>query len=331
MRKLHLKPLAEQVVVITGGSSGIGAATGQAAARAGARVVLAGRDADALDKVAESIRKDGGDVSTFVMDVGHEEDHQKLLQAALDTYGAVDTWVNNAGVSIFGTLQSVPLEDQRKLFETDYWGVVYGSLMAVSYLRDRGGALINVGSEVSDRAIPMQGAYSAAKHAVKGFTDALRMELMQEKAPISVTLIKPGSIDTNYTRRARNYMDVEPVLPPPVYAPELVAKVILYAAQKPERDLYVGSAAKMMATLGQRAPGLSDALAGWLTRHQRSDVPATQEGDGLYEPAIRSATPSPSHVRRHSFYTHVNTRGKGAFWLGTGALLLIGSALARRR
>lgn len=331
MSKLNLKPLSQQVIVITGGSSGIGAATGRAAARAGAKVVLAGRDAAALDQVAESIRADGGQVTTFVMDVGHEEDHQKLLQAAIDAYGGVDTWVNNAGVSIFGTLQKVPLADQRQLFETDYWGVVYGSLAAVQHLRMQGGALINVGSEVSDRAIPMQGAYSAAKHAVKGFTDALRMELMQEKAPVSVTLIKPGSIDTNYTRRARNYMDVEPVLPPPVYAPEIVAGAILYAAQKPARDVYVGSAAKMMSTLGQRAPSLMDSMAGWLTRHQRSDVPATHEGDGLYEPAVRHATPAPQRVRQHSIYTQINTRGKGIFWLGTGALLLVGSALARRR
>lgn len=331
MRKLNLKPLAEQVLVITGGSSGIGAATGRAAARAGARVVLAGRDAAELDKVAESIRTDGGQVTTVTMDVGIEEDHHRLLQAALEAYGSVDTWVNNAGVSIFGPLQSVPIEDQRKLFETDYWGVVYGSLTAVPYLRERGGALINVGSEVSDRAVPMQGAYSAAKHAVKGFTDALRMELMQENLPVSVTLIKPGSIDTDYTRRARNYMDVEPVLPPPIYSPEAVAQAILYAAHKPQRDLYVGSAAKIMASLGHRAPGLMDALGGWLTRHQRSNVPASEGGDGLYEPGVRTATPSPSKVRRHSYYTEVNTRGKGMFWLGTGAVLLVSTALARRR
>lgn len=331
MRKVNLKPLSEQVMVITGGGSGIGAATARAAARQGARVMLAGRDAQALDNVAESIRGDGGQAATFVMDVGREEDHQKLLQAALDAFGAVDTWVNNAGVTIFGTLQQVPMEDQRQLFETDYWGVVYGSLTAAAHLRVNGGALINLGSEVSDRAIPMQGAYSAAKHAVKGFTDALRMELMQEGAPISVTLIKPASIDTDYTRRARNYMEVEPVLPPPVYAAELVADAILYAAQKPERDLYVGSASKMMSALGQRAPALMDKLAGWLTRHQRSDVPASHEGDGLYEPGVRSATPSPSHVRKHSMYTHFNTRGKGLFWLGTGAVVLLGTALARRR
>jgi short-subunit dehydrogenase len=331
MQKLHLKPLTQQVIVITGGSSGIGAATARAAARGGARVVIAARDAAELEKVADSIRDAGGAVTTCAMDVGREEDHQTLLQTALDTYGRVDTWVNNAGVTIFGPLSRVPVADQRQLFETDYWGVVYGSLTAAAYLRERGGALINVGSEVSDRAIPMQGAYSAAKHAVKGFTDALRMELMQDDAPVSVTLIKPASIDTGYTRRGRNYMEVEPTLPPPIYAPELVADAILQAAQSPQRDLYVGSMSKVMATMGQRAPGLSDKMAGWLTRNQRSDVPASEQTDGLYEPGMRENTPAPKHVRRHSFYRHVNTNAKGLLWLGTGMLVVVGAALTRRR
>lgn len=331
MQKLHLKPLAQQVIVITGGSSGIGAATARAAASAGARVVIAARDAGELEKVAESIRESGGAVTTCAMDVGREEDHQKLLQTALDTYGRVDTWVNNAGVTIFGSLSTVPVADQRQLFETDYWGVVYGSLTATAYLRERGGALINVGSEVSDRAIPLQGAYSAAKHAVKGFTDALRMELMQDGALVSVTLIKPASIDTDYTRRARNYMEVEPTLPPPIYAADLVADAILQAAQSPQRDLYVGSVSKLISTMGQRAPGLSDKMAGWLTRNQRSDVPASEDIDGLYDPGVRQRTPSSKNVRRHSLYKHVNTNAKGLLWLGTGMLFVMGAALTRRR
>ncbi|QDJ38770.1 short-chain dehydrogenase [Bordetella hinzii] len=331
MNKLKLKPLSEQVIVITGAGSGIGAATAKAAARAGARVVLAGRDEAALGEVAKAIHAEGGEAISVVMDVGRQEDHSQLLQRAQESFGAVDTWVNNAGVSIFGDLLTVPLEDQRQLFETTYWGVVYGSLTAAAYLKERGGALVNVGSEVSDRAIPLQGAYSAAKHAVKGFTDALRMELRTQEAPVSVTLIKPASIDTGFTRHARNYMDVEPTLIPPVYAPELVADAILYAACTPARDVYVGSAAAMMGSLGQRVSGVMDRLAGWMTRRQRSDVPATHDGDALYEPGLRTSAPRPSNVRRHSVYTQLRTHGGGMLWVGAGALLLLGTAMTRRR
>lgn len=175
--KPNLKPLRDQVIVITGAGSGIGAATARMAASRGAKVVLAGRQEEALQQVAQEIGQDGGTAICVAADVGVQDDHDRILAQAVERFGRVDTWVNNAGVSIYGTLEEVPIEDQRKLFETDYWGVVYGSLTAVRHMKSSGGAIINVGSEVSDRAVPLQGAYSAAKHAVKGYTDALRMEL----------------------------------------------------------------------------------------------------------------------------------------------------------
>src|SRR5213076_34618 len=109
-------------------------------------------------------------------------------------FGGFDTWVNNAGVSVYGRIEQVPIEDLRKIFETNFWGVVYGSRIAMEQMKNTGGggALINIGSTLSDRAIPLQGMYSASKHAVKGFTDALRIELESESAPVSVTLIKPA-------------------------------------------------------------------------------------------------------------------------------------------
>ena len=128
------------------------------------------------------------------------------------------------------------------------------------YLKNTGGALINVGSVLSDIAIPIQGTYCATKHAVKGYTDALRLELEEEGAPISVTLIKPSSIDTPYTSHAKNLMPVEPQNPPPVYAPDLVAEAILHCAENPERDLYVGGGGKMLAEAGHHAPRLTDKL-----------------------------------------------------------------------
>ncbi|WP_366919825.1 SDR family oxidoreductase [Achromobacter insolitus] len=300
--KLKLKPLREQVMVITGASSGIGAATARMAAERGAKVVLVGRQEDALNDVLNDIVRAGGSAVSVAADVGVQDDHDRILQRALQSYGRVDTWVNNAGVSIFGKLESVPIEDQRKLFDTDYWGVVYGSMVAVRYMKTSGGALINVGSEVSDRAVPLQGAYSAAKHAVKGFTDALRMELREEDAPVSVTLIKPASIATGFTSHARNYMDVQPSLPPPVYAPEAVADAILHAAEHPTRDLYVGSASRAISTLGQNMPSLADRMARWLFKQQRGRAAAGGGSDSLYEGG-GSHPAEPQSGRRHSVYT----------------------------
>ena len=231
---VQLKKLSEQVIVITGASSGIGLVTARMAARQGARLVLAARSEDALRTLTDEIKAEGGKAVYAVADVGREEDVRRIADAARHHFGGFDTWVNNAGVSIYGRVLDVSMEDHRQLFETNYWGLVHGSRVAAEHLRQRGGAIINVGSSLSDRAIPLQGTYCASKHAVKGYTDALRMELEEEDAPISVTLIKPSAIDTPYKDHAKNYLPVEPENPPPVYAPETVAEAILHSATHPE-------------------------------------------------------------------------------------------------
>ena len=232
--KLTLKPLDEQVIVITGASSGIGLVTARMAARAGAKVVLAARNAEALQELEREINQLGGEAIHVVADVGVESDVRSIADAAIARFGGFDTWVNDAGVSVYGRIEQVTTEDLRRVFETNFWGVVYGSRIAAEHLKQRGGgALINLGSTLSDRAIPLQGIYVASKHAVKGFTDAMRMELEDQGAPISVTLIKPAAIDTPYTEHAKNYLPNEPKNPPPVYAPETVARAILHAAVYP--------------------------------------------------------------------------------------------------
>ena len=320
--KVMLKPLKEQVIVITGASSGIGLATARLAAQRGARLVLACRNKPALDLLVEELKVEGADAVAVQADVGIEQDHHEILNAALTAFGGIDTWVNNAGVSIFGKLEEVSIEDQRQLFETNFWGVVYGSRAALSHLRNNGGALINVGSEVSDRAIPLQGTYSASKHAVKGYTDALRMELEVDRAPVSVTLIKPASIDTSFTKNAKNYMDVEPVLPPPVYDAKVVADAILYAAEHPMRDVFVGGASKAISAFGQRMPSLADKLLGRkMFRAQRSDQPALARHDALWDAGDDTAKEggaSNKHVHQTSIYTNMNTRWRTATLTGAG-------------
>ncbi len=225
--KIRLKRLEDQVMVITGASSGIGLVTARMASKRGARLVLAARSEGSLGELAREIEGRGGKAVAVVADVANRDDVRKVAQAAEDTFGGFDTWVNNAGVSIYGKTTDVPVEDMRRLFETNFWGVVNGSLEAVEHLRERGGALINLGSTLGDRTSVLQGPYSASKHAVKGFTDGLRMDLDLEKAPISVSLVKPGPIDTPYPLNAKNYLDRENKHPAPTYAPDLVAEAIL--------------------------------------------------------------------------------------------------------
>jgi short-subunit dehydrogenase len=256
--KIQLKNLPGQVVVITGATSGIGLTTARMAAKRGAKVVLAARNADALIQLRDEIDAAGGDALAVPTDVTKKQDVHRLADAAIDRFGEFDTWVNDAGGSIYGLIRNVPVEEERKLFELNYWGVVYGSRVAADYLRSRGGAIINLGSVASDRGIPLQSAYSASKHAVKAFTDALRVELEKEGAPISVTLIKPTAIDTPFFRHAKTYMDAQPTEPSPMYSPETVARAILYAAQTPVRDLLVGDKAPVESLLGRIFPGVGD-------------------------------------------------------------------------
>jgi short-subunit dehydrogenase len=285
--KTELKQQSEQVIVITGASSGIGLTTARMAAERGARVVLVARNGEALETIAGDLRALGAEVLPVVADVGKEDEVRAAARKTIEHFGGFDTWVNNAGVSIFGRNEEVSREDQRRLFDTNFWGVVHGSLVAVEHLKKKGGALINIGSELSDAAVPLQGMYSASKHAVKGFTDSLRIELMEENAPVSVTLIKPAAIDTMFVPHAKNYMDVEPKLPPPIYAPDLVANAILEAAQTPHRDVYVGAASKLTSSTAHHAPAVLDALMKRLMfRQQRTDLPAgDRERNSLYAPA----------------------------------------------
>jgi short-subunit dehydrogenase len=304
---VRLKKLSDQVIVITGASSGIGLVTARLAAERGARVVLNARNEETLRRVADEINATGGKAIHVAGDVGDFDDVQNIADETIRHFGGFDTWVNNAGVSIYGAVLDQSLEDQRRLFETNYWGVVHGSMVACAHLRQYGGALINVGSVLSDVSIPIQGTYCATKHAVKGYTDALRLELEEEGAPISVTLIKPSTIDTPYTRHAKNLMPVEPQNPPPVYAPDLVAEAILHCAEHPERDLYVGGGGKMFAEAGHHLPRVTDKLIeATMFDLQRSDRPKPgNRPDSLYAPLSdgKERGGYPGHVAESSVYT----------------------------
>jgi len=325
--KVELRALEAQTVVITGATSGIGLVTARKAAAKGARLVLVSRSEEALRNLAEEINEAGGQATYAVADVSNEDEVRRVATIARERFGGFDTWVNNAGVSIYGSLTEVSLADHRRLFDTNYWGVVHGSLVAVEHLQQRGGTIINIGSALSDRAIPLQGAYCASKHAVKGFTDALRMELEHQNIPISVTLIKPAAIDTPYTDHAKNYMSVEARNPPPVYAPEVVADAILYCAENAERDLFIGGGGKGLSVAGQYAPRATDKVMEWFMFDvQQSAKPDMDpENHSLNNPSGFSSERGryDGHVSESSLYT------KGSLHpLIAGGLLLAGAGLA---
>jgi hypothetical protein len=208
-------------------------------------------------------------------------------------------------VSIYGKLTEVPLDDKKRLFDTNFWGTVNGCRTAVRHLRERGGAIINVGSIVSDRAVPLQGMYSASKHAVQAYTDTLRMELEHDRVPISVTLVKPSSINTPFIDHARNYMEAAPTYPPPVYAPDVVAEAILRCAEKRVREITVGGG-RMIAVMGMAAPRTTDLYMERTMFRQQKDYERMEPGtDSLYGAAADGQAEGPyrGHVMQSSAYT----------------------------
>ena len=306
MSRLKLKNLRDQTIVITGASSGIGLATARMAASRGARVLLTSRNEHDLQKVTREICARGGRAGFAVADVADPQAMDRVAEAAIREFGGLDTWINNAGVSIYGKLTEVPLPDKRQVFETNFWGVVHGCRTAVKHLRATGGAIINIGSVVSDRAVPVQGIYSASKHAVMGYTDALRMELEHDDLPISVTLVKPSSIDTPFLDHARNYMIEAPNLSPPVYDPDVVARAILKCAERPVREITVGGGGRLLAVMGRVAPRTMDRYMERVMFDQQKDPERNpQRPDNLFGPGLDGLARGPysGHVMKSSAYT----------------------------
>ena len=283
---IKLKKLKDQVIVITGASSGIGLCTAQSAATAGAKVVLAARSGETLDDAVRIIKENGGEAISVVCDVSDEQQVQNLAREAVNHFGRIDTWVNNAGVAIYGRLDEVSDDDSRRLFDINFWGVVYGSRAALPHLKQQGGALINVGSEVSEAYVPILGMYSASKHAVKGFTDALRVEVEYvDELPVSVTLIQPTAVDTPFDEHARNYMEKEAKLPSNMIEPQEVADAILKSAVKPKRWVKVGTAAKINAFTAKNFPGMADRMTAKQVEDLKRDEPPRDPAGALDAPS----------------------------------------------
>ncbi|MGN6374592.1 MAG: SDR family oxidoreductase [Sphingomonas sp.] len=334
MPRLRLKPLAEQVIVITGATSGIGLVTARRAAARGAKVVLVARDRDALTAAANDINAAGGTAIAVAADVGKRDEVEAAARRAIDGFGRIDTWVNDAGVAIYGRLLDTPDDEHRQLFQTNYFGVVHGCSVAVPYLRQSGGALITLGSIASDLPSPVLGAYAASKHAIKAYVEALRMELHADGVPIAVTLIKPSGIDTPIAHHAANHGPGKAMVPPPVYAPELVADAILHAAEHPRRDITVGGTGRARVLIGEHFPWLLDLITPMMRRSLYDRKAPKVAGDTLNAPGEdgheRSGDESP---RESSLYTGAQLHPAVALGgaLAVGSLIALGIGALRRR
>ncbi len=326
--KPTLKRLPDQVLVITGASSGIGLTTAEMAARKGARVVLTARSEAELADAVEWIRRAGGRATYVMADVADPQQVEHVARHALQEFGGIDTWVNNAGLGMYGRLVDQPLEEKRRSFDINFWSVVHGCRVAVRHLRERGGVIVNIGSQVSDRAAPLLGIYSAAKQAVKGYTDSLRMELEHDGVPVWVSLVKPGPIDTPFTAHAANYMEKQPAHAPPVYPPEEVAHAILKCAERPIREVTVGGVPRLQGAIAAVAPRLVDRfMEQQLWNRLQSDQPAHSRGS-LHAPSGEDYGRRRGHHAGRVMQSSAYTRAALSDVVRAAPFIAVGAAVA---
>jgi short-subunit dehydrogenase len=281
------RPIHEQVVVVTGASQGIGRETVLELARRGARVVPVARNGEALATLATEVGRLGAEAEPVVADVADAGQLERVAQRAVDRFDRIDTWVNNAAVSVYATVEQLEPEEMHRVVEVNLLGQMYGCQVAVRHMRGRGGTIVNVGSALSDRAVPLQSAYVATKHGIAGFTEALRLELMRDRAGIEVVLVLPSSVDTPLFDNARSKLGVQPMPVPPVYEPSVVAEAICHAAVHGGREIVVGGWGKLLI-LGQRvSPSLLDRYmvqGDRMVESQVTDQPDDRR-DNLFEPS----------------------------------------------
>jgi short-subunit dehydrogenase len=282
-----LRPINEQVVVITGASSGIGRETAVRLGERGASVVLAARNETALREVEKEVERLGGRAHVVITDVAEWDQVERLAREAVNRFGRIDTWLNNAAASAYATVEQMTVEEIERQIQVILVSQLYGMKAALPHLKRQGqGTIINNASGLAKRSVPLQAAYCAAKHGIKGFTESLRLELEHEKSGVSVTLLMPSSVNTPFFGHARSKLGVKPMPIPPAYEPKVVAEAILFAAEHPRREIVVGGAGKMLDAMERISPLLLDRLMlarGTMFEMQKTDRPDDGR-DNLFAP-----------------------------------------------
>ena len=258
-----MKSTKPEVVVVTGASAGVGRATVRAFAKRGAHIGLLSRGEEALEATRKEVERYGGKALVLPTDVADAEAVERAAQAVEDTFGPIDIWVNDAFASIFAPLKEIDPADYRRATEVTYLGSVHGTMAALKHMlpRDRG-HIIQVGSALAVRSVPLQSAYCGAKSAIMGYLDSLRSELIHDKSKVKITVVQMPALNTPQFGWVKSKLPHKAQPVPPIYQPEVAAEGIIYAADHPQREVWVGSAT-YAAIMGQKfIPGVLDYYMG---------------------------------------------------------------------
>jgi short-subunit dehydrogenase len=248
-----------EIVVVTGASAGVGRATVREFARRGAKLGLISRDADALQATCREVEALGGQAVMGVADVSRASEVESAAAMIEDRLGPIDIWINNAMVTVVSPVSELEPDEVRRVTEVTYLGTVNGTLAALKRMRPRNrGAIVQVGSALAYRAIPLQAAYCGAKFAIRGFTDSLRSELIHDRSRIHVTMVQMPALNTPQFQWCRTRMPWQPQPVPPVFQPEVAARAIHYAAHHRRREILVGTPTLRAVWINKFIPGLLD-------------------------------------------------------------------------
>lgn len=319
---------AGPVVVVTGASAGVGRATARLFAAQGADVGLLARGSEGLESAAKEVEQRGGRAVAIPTDVSDAEQVERAADAVERALGPIDVWVNDAMVTVMSPVSRMTAEEYRRVTEVTYLGAVHGTLAALSRMRRRNrGCIVQVGSALAYRAIPLQSAYCASKHALRGFTDSLRCELMHEGSPVHVTMVQLPALNTPQFEWSRIRFPRQPQPVPPIYQPEVAAEAIVFAAGAGRREVWLGGWNVLLMSANKLAPGVGDRyLARTGYDSQFTDEPADPERpDNLYRP-LAGDFGATGHfdARAHTRSLQlVATRIRGRLALAAGALALV--------
>src|SRR5215218_2864905 len=258
-----------EVVVITGASAGVGRATAREFARRGAHVALIARGRDGLEGARREVERAGGRALVLPLDVSDADAVEQAAELTVRELGPIDVWVNNAMLSVFSPVTEMRPEEYKRVTEVTYLGYVYGTLAALRRMlpRDRG-VIVQVGSALAYRGIPLQSAYCGAKHAVQGFTESVRCELIHDGSGVKITMVQLPALNTPQFGWVRNRLPRKPQPVPPIYQPEVAADAIVWAARHYRREWVVGGSTALAIAGDKVAPGLGD----WYLARQGYDA-----------------------------------------------------------
>jgi NADP-dependent 3-hydroxy acid dehydrogenase YdfG len=276
-----------EVVVITGASAGLGRAAAREFGRHGARVGLIARGVAGLEAAKLEIESAGGSAIVLPLDVADANDVEKAAASVEDEFGSIDIWINNAMTSVFSPVKEMQAQEYKRVTEVTYLGVVYGTLAALKRMLSRDhGTIVQVGSALVYRSIPLQSAYCAAKHAIAGFTDSLRCELIHDKSKVRVTMVQMPALNTPQFGWVKSRLQYKAQPVPPIFQPEVGARAIYWAAHHPGRELFAGWPTVEAIVGNKLAPGLLDRYLGktGFASQQTSEPEDPRRADNLWQP-----------------------------------------------